>query len=93
MFFVRTKVFLQVAETRPQWLNQIGFSHLICFVFHGPWNLEVENPNLACRPYYVMNEEHAFYLSALPFLECDLHPKVASWVQSGCCLSRLTSID
>lgn len=40
-----------------------------------------------------MNEADAFYLSALPFLECDLHPKVASWVQSGCCLSRLTSID
>lgn len=40
-----------------------------------------------------MNEVGAFYLSGLPFLECDLLPKVASWTQNGCCLSRLMSID
>ena len=35
MLFVRTKVFSQVAETRPQRLNQIGFFifDLFCFVF------------------------------------------------------------
>lgn len=38
-----------------------------------------------------MDEAGAFFLSALPSLECGIHPETASWSQNGCYPSDLVS--
>lgn len=38
-----------------------------------------------------MDEAGAFFLSALPSLECGIYPEIASWSQNGCYPSDLIS--